>query len=322
MKKLRILLSITAEKSEDMKWITRVDTGIPPFNINYDDKILFLGSCFAQEIGTIMQNMGFECLVNPFGVLYNPASIAGSLERLVSATPFCSSDIIRNGDVYKSIYHSSDYAEMSEEALLRKINTSLEQSSAFFKQSDVIALTLGTTWLYKLQSDGRTVANCHKLPSNAFSREFLSAEQCISLLEPVIRKNQDKRWIISVSPVRHLKDGAHENQLSKARLLIAADELSRRYSNVCYFPSYEIVMDELRDYRFYAADMIHLSREATDYIWERFAEFILDEKSEELLKDYKRLYEMKSHRPLFPESKSYKEFEKRLCDLEEKLKKR
>lgn len=305
-----------------MKWNTHVDTGNPPFNINYGDKILFLGSCFAQEIGSIMQNMGFECLVNPFGVLYNPASVAGSLERLASGTPFCNSDIIKNGDIFKSIYHSSDYADMSEEGLLRQINTSLEQSSAFFRQSDVIAITLGTTWLYRLQSDGRIVANCHKLPANAFTREFLSAEESLSLLEPVIQRNMDKRWVISVSPVRHFKDGAHENQLSKARLLLAADELSRRYSNVCYFPSYEIVMDELRDYRFYAADMIHLSREATDYIWERFSEFILDEKSKELLKDYKRLFEMKSHRPLFPESKSYKEFEKRLCELEEKLKKK
>lgn len=304
-----------------MKWSTYVDAGNPPFNINYGDKILFLGSCFAQEIGSVMQNMGFECVVNPFGVLYNPASIASSLERLASGIPFCKEDIIQNGDVYKSIFHSSDYADMNEEGLLREINNSLKVNSAFFRESDVVALTLGTTWLYKLKSGGRIVANCHKLPANDFVRESLTVEECLSLLEPVISKYSDKRWVISVSPVRHFKDGAHENQLSKARLLLAADTLTRRYSNVCYFSSYEIVMDELRDYRFYAADLIHLSREATDYIWQRFADFILGEKSKELLKDYKRLFEMKSHRPLFPESKNYKEFEKRLCELEEKLKK-
>ncbi|PKP42965.1 MAG: GSCFA domain protein [Bacteroidetes bacterium HGW-Bacteroidetes-10] len=305
-----------------MKWNTPVETGSSPFWVSYRDKILFLGSCFAQEIGKTMQNMGFESLVNPFGVLYNPASIAFSLEKLMTGAPFKAEDVIQNDDIFKSIYHSSDYADISADGLLGRINDALAINSAFFHNSDVVALTMGTTWIYKLREDGRVVANCHKLPSDAFTRECLSVEDTVNMLSPFIEKYPSKRWIISVSPVRHFKDGAHENQLSKSRLLLASDELSCKYSNVCYFPSYEIVMDELRDYRFYAADLIHLNREATDYIWERFAGFILDDKSKELLRDYKRLFEMKSHRPLFPGSKNYKEFEKRLCELEEKLKKR
>lgn len=299
-----------------MKWQTKVDSGVSPLKISYNDKILFLGSCFAQEIGEIMAQMGFDAGVNPFGVLYNPASVAMALKRLSSPVPFTADEIILNGDIYKSLSHSSEFSEMTKEGLIKRINESLEKSSAFFSAADWISITLGTSWIYRLKSSGRVVANCHKLHSDNFERENMSVREIVDVLSPCIDSSPQKKWIFNVSPVRYLKDGAHGSQLSKARLMLALEELVRKYPNTVYFPSYEIVMDELRDYRFYAHDMIHVSKEAAEYIWERFSEFILSPGSLALLEDYKKLTLMKKHRPMFPESKEFSGFEAKIKELE------
>ncbi|EKD31671.1 MAG: hypothetical protein ACD_77C00278G0006 [uncultured bacterium] len=299
-----------------MKWQTKVDSGVSQFKISYNDKILFLGSCFAQEIGEIMAQMGFDVSVNPFGVLYNPASIALSLEKLSTPVPFLEEGIILNGDIYKSLSHSSEFSDMTKHGLLKKINESLEKSSAFFSTAGWISITLGTSWIYRIKSSGRVVANCHKLRSDSFTRENMSVKEIISILSTCIDANPQKKWIFNVSPVRYMKDGANGSQLSKARLMLALEELVQKYPNTVYFPSYEIVMDELRDYRFYAHDMIHVSKETTEYIWERFAEFILSADSHTLLGDYKKLTLMKKHRPMFPESNEFIDFEAKIKELE------
>ena len=299
-----------------MKWQTKAETGLSPYKISYDSKIIFLGSCFAQEIGEMMSRMSFDVNVNPFGVLYNPASIASSLDKLSNPSLYTKDDIIINGDIYKSLAHSSEYSGMSEEGLLNKINISLEQSSRFFNDAGWVAITLGTSWIYRLKGNGRVVANCHKLNSGSFVRENLSVKEIVDFLAPHLEKNPQKKWLFNVSPVRHLKDGAHGNQLSKARLLLAIEELVNNFPNASYFPSSEIVMDELRDYRFYASDMIHISKEGTEYVWERFAEFVFSHDTLVLLDDYKRLALMKEHRPMFPESDEFAAFEKKKRELE------
>ena len=299
-----------------MKWQTKVDSGVSPFKISYNDKILFLGSCFAQEIGEIMAQMGFDVSVNPFGVLYNPASIALSLEKLSNPVPFLEDEIILNGDIYKSLSHSSEFSDMTKDGLLKKINESLEQSSAFFSTAGWISITIGTSWIYRLKSSGRVATNCHKLRSDNFERENMSVGEIVSILSPCIDAYPQKKWIFNVSPVRYMKDGAHGSQLSKAQLMLALEELVQKYPNTVYFPSYEIVMDELRDYRFYAYDMIHVSKETAEYIWERFSEFILSPDSLTLLGDYKKLTLMKKHRPMFPESNEFSGFEAKIKELE------
>ncbi len=299
-----------------MKWQTKVETGISPDKISYDSKIIFIGSCFAQEIGEIMSRVGFDVNVNPFGVLYNPASIASSLDKLATPLVYTKDDIIANGDIYKSLAHSSEYSDMTEEGLLNRINESLKDSSRFFAGSEWVVVTLGTSWVYKLKNNGRVVANCHKLHSDNFVRESMSVNEIVNLMAPHIEKTPQKRWVFNISPIRHLKDGAHGNQLSKATLILAIEELVKRYPNSIYFPSYEIVMDELRDYRFYAGDMIHLSKEAIEYVWERFAEFVFSPETFELLKYYKRLVLMKEHRPMFPKSEEFAAFEKKKEELE------
>lgn len=305
-----------------MKWFTDVETGRSPHLISYKNRILFLGSCFSQEIGGRMQQYGFNTLVNPFGVLYNPQSVAHSINRLVKNEPVNTNDIVRDGSVFKSIYHSGEYSSMSMDALIENLNISISDASAFLNAADTVALTFGTTWIFKRRDDGRVVSNCHKQPAGGFERLALTTEEIVGMLAPLIELMPQKRWFLSVSPVRHLKDGAKENMLSKSSLILALNELEKRYSNVVYFPSFEIVMDELRDYRFYGPDLIHLTEEATNYIWERFAKFALEKEAEELLKDYKRLYELKRHRPLFPESSEYKGLLKRIDELDAFLKKK
>lgn len=299
-----------------MKWFTEVEAGRSRHLFSYKSKMLFLGSCFSEEIGTRMMESGFNVLVNPFGVLYNPASIALSLKMLSEGTPLDIEDLVKDGSVYKSIYHSGDFSSMEANSLIENINSSLLRDSDFMAKADTIALTFGTTWIYTRQSDGRVVSNCHKQPASAFVRTSMSVDECYDAIAPFIEKMAEKKWFMSVSPVRHLKDGAVENMASKSRLILAIHKLAASYENVIYFPSFEIVMDQLRDYRFYSSDLLHLSKDASDYIWERFSDFALDDNSRDLLKDYKRLADMKKHRPLFPESPEYKEFLKRIEEFE------
>lgn len=292
--------------------------------LSYSDKILFLGSCFANEIGAIMKNLRFNVLVNPFGVLYNPASISDSLERLMSNRPFSEQSVIKCGDIYKSQYHSSEFAAMSMDELIANINMLLSEASSHFNESKWIVVSLGTRWIYRLRSNGVVVANCHKLPQDQFNREALTVEEIVELLSPYIAENPNKIWLFTVSPVRHWKDGAHGNQLNKAVLLLAIEKLQSKYGNILYFPAYEILLDELRDYRFYSEDMLHPSPQAVDYIWEIFKEILIDEPSLEFMKVVSKLNSMNNHRPFFPESQSYLMFDKERKELEanveEKLK--
>ncbi|HCT93421.1 MAG: hypothetical protein A2X19_01055 [Bacteroidetes bacterium GWE2_39_28] len=301
------------------QWQTLVQTEPLKERIKYSHKILFTGSCFAGEIGNRMQNLRFQTLVNPFGVLYNPASIALSLERIETEIPFSGDELIKAGDIYKSFMHSSEFASTSETDFLNKNNSLLKTASLHFKESRWIVITLGTSWVYREKKSQKIVSNCHKLPSDMFIREAMEADEIDKVLSDIIKRHPDKNWVLTVSPIRHFKEGANGNQLSKARLLLATNALVEKFSNVFYFPAYEIFMDELRDYRFYAEDMIHPSAESTDYIWEKFREFAVDASCESIMSDVTSLIKMKQHRPLFPESKDYREFLDKIAKLEAKI---
>ncbi|PKO96204.1 MAG: GSCFA domain protein [Bacteroidetes bacterium HGW-Bacteroidetes-7] len=301
------------------QWQTLVHTEPLKDRIKYSHKILFIGSCFANEIGNRMQNLRFKTIVNPFGVLFNPASIALSLKRIESETPFTAEELIKAGDIFKSFMHGSEFASTSEKEFLDKNNKLLTDTSLHFKESSWIVVTLGTSWIFREKKSGKVVSNCHKLPSEMFVREAMKAEEIEKVLSEIIERHPDKKWVFTVSPIRHLKDGANGNQLSKARLLLAVNALVERFSNVFYFPAYEIFMDELRDYRFYAADMIHPSEESVDFIWERFCEFTVDASCESIMSDITSLNRMKQHRPLFPESKDYRRFLEKIAELESKI---
>lgn len=278
--------------------------------IVYGDGLLFLGSCFADEVGGICRGLGFDALVNPFGVLYNPASIAQSVERLDSGKPFCHEDVIEVGEEqYCTFSHNTAFWNNSEIALLEQVNQSLAETHAHFAKSKWIVISLGTSWVFRNKKDGSVVSNCHKLPATQFERQFLSVEQSFRYLSEIVQQHYEKQFIFAVSPLRHLKDGLHENQLSKAALLLAVDQVSKQFTTAHYFPAYEILLDELRDYRFYKEDMVHPTEQAVRYIWERFTDFAIDPKEKPAMKAATELRQMLHHKPLFPESESFKKFE-------------
>ena len=283
--------------------------------IHYGDGLLFLGSCFANEVGGLCRSLGFNAQVNPFGVLYNPVSIAQSLKRLQSGIPFSHDEVIRvGGEFYCTFSHNTDFWCPSEETLLEKVNAHLVEAHDHFLHTKWVVLSLGTSWAYFNRDSGHrqspeVVANCHKLPANRFERVFLPTEQTARTLVELLNAFPDKQFIFTVSPLRHLKDGLHENQLSKASLLLAVDEVCRSHEKAHYFPAYEILLDELRDYRFFKEDMIHPTEQAVRYIWERFVDFAIDPSEKPAMKAAEELKKMLHHRPLFPDSLSFKEFE-------------
>ena len=288
------------------------DVKIQPIEqrIVYGDRLLFLGSCFADEIGGICKGLGFNAMVNPFGVLFNPASICQSVNRLEKGKNFTESDVIEVGsEFYCTFSHNTEFWNPSAEKLLETVNGSLVLARQHFMQAKWIVISLGTSWIYRHKQSGFIVSNCHKLPSQLFQREFLSMEQSMELLSQLIEKHIDKQFIFTVSPLRHLKDGLHENQISKAALLLAVDEICKRFGNAYYFPAYEILLDELRDYRFYKEDMIHPTEQAVRYIWERFVPFAIAESELPAMKQASELKQMLQHKVFFPESEAFRKFE-------------
>jgi hypothetical protein len=261
-------------------------------------------------VGGICRGLGFDALVNPFGVLYNPACIAQSVERLQNGKPFSHEDVIAVGEgCYCTFSHNTAFWRPSEQALMEYVNLSLEAAHGQFLKAKWVVISLGTSWVFRHKENNQVVSNCHKLPANRFERQFLTAEQSFQYLSEIVRQHPDKQFIFTVSPLRHLKDGLHENQLSKAALLLAVDQVCKQFDNAHYFPAYEILLDELRDYRFYKEDMVHPTEQAVRYIWERFTDFAIDPNEKLAMKAAAELKQMLQHRPLFPESEAFKRFE-------------
>ncbi len=297
--------------------ILQTEVKIQPLEqtITYGDGLLFLGSCFADEVGTICKGLGFNALVNPFGVLYNPASIAQSIDRLASGRPFSPDEVIAVGEKqYCTFSHNTAFWSHSETALLKQVNASLEVAHEHFLKTKWIVVSLGTSWVFKHKATGVVVSNCHKLPAQQFERFQLTTFVTRMELMRMVKAHPDKHFIFTVSPLRHLKDGLHGNQISKAVLLVATDQVCSSRKNAHYFPAYEIVMDELRDYRFYKEDMVHPTEQAVRYIWERFADFAINPTEQSAMKMASEVKRMLQHRPVFPENEAFATFEKRKAE--------
>lgn len=291
-------------------------TDIQPLSrrIGHDARLLVMGSCFAEHMGTRLQQMKWRAVVNPFGVLYNPLSIAEALRRLIDAHRYGEDELVEFPDGgWNTWLHHSRYSYPDRREALDAINNSMEAAAGMLAQTDWLVLTLGTAWVYRLKEDGRVVGNCHKVPEREFVRQRLSVDEIVetfvALLDRLWSVNPGARMLLTVSPVRHLKDGLHGNQLSKATLLLAVDELCRRMPERCvYFPAYEVLMDELRDYRFYAEDMAHPSKQAVDYVWERFVEHCTDEAAHAFMAEWSKVCRALEHRPFKPDSEQYRAF--------------
>ncbi|MDH6306959.1 hypothetical protein M2459_003608 [Parabacteroides sp. PF5-5] len=296
-----------------MEFRTEVSIPRAAFDFSYQDETMLIGSCFAENIGGKMEENKLAVDVNPFGVLYNPASIAQSLKMLLHPAHLVAGDLFEYEGVYHSFTHHSRFSSHSEAESLDKINHRLAVSSANLGTVSRLIVTFGTAYVYRLKRTGEVVSNCHKLPEKLFTRERLSAGAIVdewnALLLSLWEQNPELKILFTVSPVRHWKDGAHHNQLSKASLLLAVDELQNRYPDrIAYFPAYEIVMDELRDYRFYADDMLHPSPLAVAYIWERFTASFLSAESQQIMKEWQEVQKAINHKPFQPESETYRRF--------------
>lgn len=295
------------------------------FPIRHNHKILLMGSCFSDSIGQRLQKSGFNTLVNPFGVLYNPLSISRNLKKVISQENYSFDEIRQNRTSYFHFDHHSSFSSESAEQVLKNIRENLDQTREFVKNLDILILTPGSSYVYEWVETGEAVANCHKLPENHFSRRVLSVSEIVNdfielygllkALRPALK------IILTVSPVRHWKYGAHGNQLSKARLQLAIEEICEQCSEVYYFPSYEIQLDELRDYRFYAEDMLHPSAQAADYIFESFGQVYFEEKTQQIARQAQNIHQAVSHQVFYKGSKSHLDFINQQLKKLEELKK-
>jgi len=270
------------------------------FKFAYKDNLLFVGSCFSENIGSILTQFQFNTLVNPYGILYNPYSIETQFREISEEKKYTTSDLSFFNDKWLSFNHHGAFSGINAEECLMKINTSIQETNDFLRSADYVFITLGTSIVYFNVDNDFPVGNCHKFPSKQFYIRRLSVPETTESLDRTIKYirelNENANIIFTVSPIRHWKDGAVENQCSKATLILAIDEICNSVENTFYFPAYEIMMDDLRDYRFYKEDMLHPNTVAINYIWEKFKESYIDESCFDLMFEVEKLNRALEHR--------------------------
>lgn len=310
-----------------MNFRTKLPISKSDFPIDYNSKIMSLGSCFAVNIGDKFDFYKFQNSTNPFGIIFNPVSIEKIISKSLNLEFYTEKDIFFHNERWHCFDVHSDLSNTNKEELLNDSNQLLQSTNQKLREATHIIITYGTSWVYRNLETNQVVANCHKVPQAAFSKEILSAEtieksiqNTIDLIEKV---NPKANFIFTVSPVRHLKDGFVENQLSKAHLITAIQQtINNKQQTTNYFPSYEIMMDELRDYRFYNEDMLHPSQVAIDYIWERFSETTISSDSHSIMEEVCSIQKGLQHRSFNPKSESHQQFLSKLQDKMMKLQKR
>ena len=284
-------------------------------SIDYQSKILCIGSCFTQNIGQRLIDYKFSTLLNPFGILYNPLSIKNSLNLLLTDKKYTEEDLFFHQDLWHSFDHHGVFSNPNQSSILSDINTQLKAAQLFLKNTKILILTFGTSNVFIKKSTGNIVANCHKVPNTGFDKRRLSIARIIVELTPILEKlkavNPDLAIIFTISPVRHLKDGLLENQRSKSTLLLAMEALTQQLPFTHYFPAYELVMDDLRDYRFFEKDMTHPNELAIEYIWKAFqATYFLDS-TMDIFKQIKKIVQASLHRPFHPQTNTHQRFVKK-----------
>ncbi len=285
-----------------------------PKKISYTDKILFIGSCFSEEIGARMSNLKFDVLQNPNGILYDPISISAALNSYIINEPYEIKDLFFQNDLWHSWHHHSIFSGLDKAEVLRKIGNARQEAHQFLKNTSWVIISLGTSFNYSLKQEGIQVANCHKAPAGYFKKKLITIEETIADLSTTINNirefNADLKIIFTVSPVRHVKDGVVENNRSKARLLEAVHSISEKFQHIFYFPAYELIIDVLRDYRFYKTDLVHPTDAAIDFVFESFCNSLLDEPGKKLLEKIKQVVAAGNHKPFQKESAAHKNFMK------------
>lgn len=295
----------------------------PARRINYRDKILLIGSCFTEHIGNKLEELKFSVLQNPNGILFDPLSVSKSLVSYIQNIQYKESNLFQLNETWHSWQHHSRFSNTDQQECLKNINESQAKAHKFLKDTDWIIITLGSSFSYRLTNIAESsdappterfgeVANCHRAPAQWFNKHLLESEKIISVLEDCIRQltqfNSKLQFIFTVSPVRHIRDGVIENNRSKARLIEAVHHIVNKYEQARYFPAYEIVIDVLRDYRFYDADLVHPNYMATEFVLEKFTETYIDEESRALMEEVKKIIIARKHKPFQPATKAHLSF--------------
>ncbi len=290
--------------------------------IDHQGAVMMLGSCFSNNVGTRLRDTLFNVDINPFGTLYNPASIASALDILIERRGFCESDLFQYMGRYHSFSHHSDFSGVDSGTVLSRINLRVEEAALALKTASVLIVTFGTAYVFENKETGLTVSNCHKLPADRFTRRRMSVDEIAELWLQMIARlreyNPQLNIVFTVSPIRHLADGAHGNQLSKSTLLLAVERLCKE-SGAIYFPAYEIMMDDLRDYRFYATDMTHPSEVAVDYVFDLFARSFFSPSTSALATECLKLSKRVKHRCMTDALEAVARFEESTKQMIEKL---
>ena len=286
-----------------MEFRTTVKTGENRGWLQHSDHVMLLGSCFSDNIGGKMHGALINAMVNPMGTLYNPMSIACGVQRLIDCEPVAGKDLFMQGGVWNSYDFHSRYSLPDKQAALDRMNSRIEQGHKALAAARLLTVTLGTAMVYRLKATGEVVANCHKVPQHEFERKMATVQEMVQVLDDMVVRlrtfNPELRIILTVSPIRHIADGLDTNSLSKASLRVAIQEVVSRHRDYCdYFPAYEIMMDDLRDYRFYANDMVHPSDVAVEYIWQAFQATYLDDRSALAVARCERVHKRLQHHPM------------------------
>lgn len=289
----------------------KLPVGLP--SVSHADHILLMGSCFAEQIGSLLMDAKFRLDLNPFGILYNPLSASSALREIALKKEYRKKDLFAYRGLWHSPMHHGSFSANAPEETLQNINNALLQTHQTMQKLDWLLLTFGTAYVYEQKETGKVISNCHKLPESNFNRRLLSVDEIVdeytSLITGMTARNPNLKILFTVSPIRHIRDGMHANQLSKSTLLLAIDRLQQLFpQSIFYFPSYEIVLDELRDYRFYADDMLHPSSLTVRYLWERFSETFFSVETKQLIADIEIIRRDLNHHPFHPDSETYQRF--------------
>ncbi len=295
-----------------MKWTTQTELPIGEWQMTHADGILLFGSCFAEHIGARLERYKFRCDTNPYGILYNPMSIATALHEIMNGRIYRMEDLNCHKGVWYSMAHHGAFSSTDAETCLQRINSRIAQAKEELHTARWLILTFGTARIYTSKETNTVAGNCHKLPDRLFHRSLLEVEDIVETYKTLITRlrhlNPDLQVLFTVSPVRHAKDGMHGNQVSKSVLHLSIHKLCAALPHLYYFPAYEIVLDELRDYRFYTEDMLHPSVQAVDYVWQCFSDCGFSDSTRRTIQTCEEIEKAIAHRPFHPDTDEYRDF--------------
>jgi len=303
---------------------TEITPDQPNWSLSYTGSLMMMGSCFAEHIGNKMIERLFQVDLNPFGVLFNPVSIAGGIQRMITTEEYGMDDLFFHQGLWHSFEHHSRFSGTNPVEVLDGINKRLKVSAANLRQIKSLFITFGTARVYHYVKTGRVVSNCHKVPAGEFQTQLLRVGDIVRLYTRLFQElwhlNPDLNIVLTISPVRYWKDGPNGNQISKATLLLAVSEMVKKFDRISYFPAYEIFMDDLRDYRFYDQDMLHPGKSGIDYIWDKFSGCYYSNETSGVVARIEKIIKDRSHIPRNPDTDAYRKFQIQLKEKIQSLK--